>query len=116
MFLLAVGLYYILPVIQLVFYHQNTMLTTGDQGPFDTYTQWLYQKERSLLYILYSTARNFPVQFVLPRQILKINQQVTTVQEFMFSRVLYVGGGPTVQRFYNLDSQEKNTQTILINF
>ena len=54
-----------------------------------------------------TVARNLPVQFVLPRQILKINQQVTTVQEFMFSRVLYVGGGPTVQRFYNLDSQEK---------
>ena len=57
-----------------------------------------------MLYILYSS-KELP-STVCPAAS-NFENQSTTVQEFMFSRVLYVGGGPTVQRFYNLDSQEK---------
>jgi hypothetical protein len=36
----AAGLFYTLPVVQLVFYHQNTMVTTGNQvtGSSNNYT------------------------------------------------------------------------------
>jgi hypothetical protein len=36
----AAGLFYTLPVVQLVFYHQNTMVTTGNQvtGSSTNYT------------------------------------------------------------------------------
>jgi hypothetical protein len=49
----SAGLFYTLPVVQLVFYHQNTMVTTGNQVTGSS-NNYLYSMERSSIFCCFS--------------------------------------------------------------
>ncbi len=72
----AAGLFYTLPVVQLVFYHQNTMVTTGNQ--------------------VTGSSKNYTVQYIKI-----INFVVIICQSYVQNKIPTVSGHVLPYRSYN---------------